>query len=71
MNLALDICRGMEYLHSKGVVHLDLAARNCLITADEHGKVRTASASENLLSGNAIKLEPYYQAGTKLPCGLQ
>ena len=31
LKMAADIADGMHYLSSMGVIHMDLAARNCLV----------------------------------------
>merc|ERR1719454_1418286 len=37
MKMAADIADGMHYLSSMGMVHMDLAARNCLVQPRESG----------------------------------
>ncbi|KAF6162612.1 hypothetical protein GIB67_003158 [Kingdonia uniflora] len=37
--IAIDIARGMEYVHSQGVIHRDLKLENLLFDQDLHLKV--------------------------------
>ncbi|KAM0006428.1 putative protein kinase TKL-Pl-4 family [Helianthus debilis subsp. tardiflorus] len=39
INMALDIARGMEYIHSQGVIHRDLKPENILISEDFQLKI--------------------------------
>ncbi|XP_073280883.1 serine/threonine/tyrosine-protein kinase HT1-like [Primulina huaijiensis] len=39
ISMALDIARGMEFIHSQGVIHRDLKPENVLISEDFHLKV--------------------------------
>ena len=48
LTYAYQICDAMEYVHSKGVVHLDLKPENVLIVSD--GNLRIIDFEESLLA---------------------
>ena len=39
LNICIDVCDGMSYLESNGIIHRDLATRNCLVGDGEIIKV--------------------------------
>jgi serine/threonine protein kinase len=39
LSIALDACKGLKYLASRGIVHRDVAARNVLLSSEKRGKL--------------------------------
>ncbi|TGZ59143.1 hypothetical protein CRM22_009240 [Opisthorchis felineus] len=38
-NMSIDIAQGVQYLHSKNLIHRDIACRNCLVASDHVVKI--------------------------------
>mmetsp|Transcript_27683 Transcript_27683/g.53817 ORF Transcript_27683/g.53817 Transcript_27683/m.53817 type:complete len:1255 (-) Transcript_27683:248-4012(-) len=63
LDIAMDICGGLQHIHSKGFLHRDLACRNLLMKADgtvviaDYGLSRKVDVNE----------ESYYMKNSKFP----
>lgn len=59
--LALDIAKGLSYLHSRGVIHRDLKSLNILL--DEHGQAKLGDFGLSLMEGETSRSRPSRQHG--------
>lgn len=57
--MAIDIAEGVGYLHSKNLVHRDLACRNCLVGSDRVVKIGDFGLTRELIT---TKREGYYRS---------
>ena len=70
MKYALEVARGMSYIHAKGIIHRDLNSRNILLTHEGHAKVADFGCARKLkgsaLTTTTISGSPAYMAPEQL-----
>ena len=63
VNIAVEICRALAYLHSRDVVHHDLKPANVLVAADGHVKiVDFGISSVGRRASGTVRGTPFYMA---------
>jgi len=67
--IVLDVARGLEYAHGKGIVHRDIKPENILLTGDGTAKITDwglGKAMGNSLTASVIGFSPAYAAPEQL-----
>jgi serine/threonine protein kinase len=59
-SIAMDVARGLHFLHSNGVLHLDLKSANILLS--RHGSAKIADVG-------MARLKDAIGVGTQISCG--
>ncbi|GAB1606562.1 tyrosine-protein kinase JAK1-like, partial [Argonauta hians] len=55
--ILIETAEGMEYLQSKKIIHLDVAARNILLTTDKHVKITDFGLAKRMNSDTIYKVK--------------
>ena len=53
-NVALDVARGLHYLHSRGILHLDLKSANILLASDGSAKLADVGLAKIVKADGAL-----------------
>ena len=63
LDYAVQICRGMEYAHSRGLIHRDLKPGNCLVKSDGTLKITDFGLAKTLLQEDEAPVVPALGGG--------
>ncbi|XP_005322979.2 proto-oncogene serine/threonine-protein kinase mos [Ictidomys tridecemlineatus] len=64
LKYSLDVVNGLCFLHSQGIVHLDLKPANILISEQDVCKIGDFGCSEKLEDLRGFQVPPYHLGGT-------
>ena len=62
MRMALDLASGMEYVHSKNILHRDLKSENCMVRQEDMSVVIVDFGLARVMhGGNALRIDGFVQ----------